>query len=43
MAVRDIPSHETTILLAHEPDFEEYLAECPVDMQLSGFSPERRI
>ena len=38
MALRNIPSHEQTILLAHEPDFADDVAEGPVDVQLSGHS-----
>jgi uncharacterized protein len=38
MALRNIPSHEPTILLAHEPDFADDVAESPVDVQLSGHS-----
>jgi predicted MPP superfamily phosphohydrolase len=38
MALQTIPSHEPTILLAHEPDFADEVAERPVDVQLSGHS-----
>jgi uncharacterized protein len=33
-----IPPGETTILLAHEPDYADYAARYPVDLQLSGHS-----
>ena len=33
-----IPPGETTILLAHEPDFADKAARMPVDLQLSGHS-----
>jgi predicted MPP superfamily phosphohydrolase len=33
-----IPPEETTILLAHEPDFADEAARMPVDLQLSGHS-----
>jgi predicted MPP superfamily phosphohydrolase len=33
-----IPRSEATILLAHEPDFADYAARFPVDLQLSGHS-----
>lgn len=33
-----IPSDEATILLAHEPDYADYVASYPVDLQLSGHS-----
>ncbi|HEX6805706.1 MAG TPA: metallophosphoesterase [Terriglobales bacterium] len=33
-----IPPGETTILLAHEPDFADQAAFAPVDLQLSGHS-----
>jgi predicted MPP superfamily phosphohydrolase len=38
MALQNISSHEPTILLAHEPDFADEVAESPVDVQLSGHS-----
>ena len=38
MALRNIPSQEPTILLAHEPDFADVVAQSPVDVQLSGHS-----
>jgi predicted MPP superfamily phosphohydrolase len=37
-ALRGIPPAEATILLAHEPDFADYAAGFPVDLQLSGHS-----
>lgn len=33
-----IPSDEATVLLAHEPDYADYVASHPVDLQLSGHS-----
>jgi predicted MPP superfamily phosphohydrolase len=33
-----VPSGEAVILLAHEPDFADYAAQFPVDIQLSGHS-----
>lgn len=36
--LRDVPRSETTVLLAHEPDFADYAAHFPVDLQLSGHS-----
>jgi uncharacterized protein len=33
-----IPPSEATVLLAHEPDFADYAATFPVDLQLSGHS-----
>jgi len=38
LALRNVPSSEATILLAHEPDFADYAARFPVDLQLSGHS-----
>ena len=35
---RDVPSGETTVLLSHEPDYADYAARFPVDLQLSGHS-----
>jgi predicted MPP superfamily phosphohydrolase len=37
-AIGRIPRGETTILLAHEPDFADQAAFHPVDLQLSGHS-----
>ena len=36
--LRDVPRSETTLLLGHEPDFADYAARFPVDLQLSGHS-----
>jgi predicted MPP superfamily phosphohydrolase len=36
--LQGIPPDETTILLAHEPDFADDAARFPVDLQLSGHS-----
>jgi len=33
-----IPADEATVLLAHEPDFADYVARYPIDLQLSGHS-----
>jgi hypothetical protein len=33
-----VPDAEATVLLAHEPDFADYAAKFPVDLQLSGHS-----
>jgi predicted MPP superfamily phosphohydrolase len=33
-----VPETEATVLLAHEPDFADYVAGFPVDLQLSGHS-----
>lgn len=35
-ALHSIPSGEATVLLAHEPDYADYVARHPVDLQLSG-------
>ncbi|HKW16908.1 MAG TPA: metallophosphoesterase [Terriglobales bacterium] len=37
-AIKNIPSGEVIILLAHEPDFADEAALNPVDLQLSGHS-----
>ena len=37
-AVRNIPSGEPTILLAHELDFADQASKFPIDLQLSGHS-----
>jgi predicted MPP superfamily phosphohydrolase len=37
-ALAGIPQSESTILLAHEPDFADEAARYPVDLQLSGHS-----
>lgn len=36
--LQDVPSDEAVILMAHEPDFADYVARFPVDLQLSGHS-----
>ena len=36
--LRGIPPSDCTILLAHEPDFADYVVSRPVDLQLSGHS-----
>jgi hypothetical protein len=36
--LQPVPSDEATILLAHEPDYADYVAHHPVDLQLSGHS-----
>jgi uncharacterized protein len=33
-----VPSGEATVLLAHEPDYADFVARHPVDLQLSGHS-----
>lgn len=38
VTLHDIPAGEPTILLAHEPDYADYVARYPVDLQLSGHS-----
>ena len=35
-ALRGIPSDETIVLMAHEPDYADEVAAYPVDLQLSG-------
>ena len=35
-ALRGIPKNEATVLLAHEPDYADYVKGFPVDLQLSG-------
>jgi uncharacterized protein len=37
-SLRGVPSDEATVLLAHEPDFADYAACYPIDLQLSGHS-----
>jgi predicted MPP superfamily phosphohydrolase len=37
-ALHDVPASESVILLAHEPDFADYVVRFPVDLQLSGHS-----
>jgi predicted MPP superfamily phosphohydrolase len=34
----EVPRDEATVLLAHEPDFADYAARYPIDLQLSGHS-----
>jgi len=36
--LQPVPKGEATVLLAHEPDYADYVAEYPVDLQLSGHS-----
>lgn len=38
MAIQGIPSGETTVLLAHEPDVADEAADLPIAVQLSGHS-----
>lgn len=38
LALKDIPADEPVILLAHEPDWADFVAKYPVDLQLSGHS-----
>jgi hypothetical protein len=38
LALRGVPPVEPVILLAHEPDWADYVARHPVDLQLSGHS-----
>jgi uncharacterized protein len=38
LALSGIPPAEPVILLAHEPDFADFAAQHPVDLQLSGHS-----
>ncbi len=37
-ALANVPKDEPTILLAHEPDYADYVARHPVDLQISGHS-----
>ena len=37
-ALQPIPTDEAVILMAHEPDYADYVARYPVDLQLSGHS-----
>jgi hypothetical protein len=37
-ALHSLPANESVILLAHEPDYADYVARYPVDLQLSGHS-----
>ena len=36
--LRPVPSEESVVLLAHEPDFADYASRHPIDLQLSGHS-----
>jgi len=36
--LHNVPADEATVLLAHEPDYADYAARFPVDLQLSGHS-----
>ena len=36
--LRPIPSEESVVLLAHEPDFADHASRHPIDLQLSGHS-----
>lgn len=36
--LHNIPASESVILLAHEPDYADFVARYPVDLQLSGHS-----
>ncbi len=38
LALRDVPSSEAAVLLAHEPDFADWVLPHRVDLQLSGHS-----
>lgn len=38
LALKDIPADEPVVLLAHEPDWADFVANYPVDLQLSGHS-----
>ena len=35
-ALQGVPSDEAVVLMAHEPDYADYIAGYPVDLQLSG-------
>ena len=37
-ALHKIPSDEAVVLMAHEPDYADFVASYPVDLQLSGHS-----
>jgi predicted MPP superfamily phosphohydrolase len=37
-ALQQVPKNEPTVLLAHEPDYADYVARFRVDLQLSGHS-----
>jgi len=36
--LKSVPLTETTVLLAHEPDYADYAARFPIDVQFSGHS-----
>lgn len=36
--LHDVPPDEASVLLAHEPDYADYVARFPVDLQISGHS-----
>ncbi|HZQ22717.1 MAG TPA: metallophosphoesterase [Terriglobales bacterium] len=36
--LKEIPATEATVLLCHEPDYADYSAKSPIDLQLSGHS-----
>lgn len=38
MTLRGVPADEATVLLAHEPDFADYVSRYSIDLQLSGHS-----
>lgn len=37
-ALQRVPANEAVVLLAHEPDYADYVSQYPVDLQLSGHS-----
>jgi uncharacterized protein len=37
-ALQGIPGEEAIVLMAHEPDYADYVVDYPVDLQLSGHS-----
>ncbi len=37
-SLQQIPAGESTVLMAHEPDYADYVTRFPVDLQLSGHS-----
>ena len=36
--LKNVPSGEPSVLLAHEPDYADYVTRYPIDLQLSGHS-----
>lgn len=38
VTLKNVPSGEAAVLLAHEPDYADYVTRYPVDLQLSGHS-----